>query len=430
MKHRVVIVGGGFAGLNAARGLARRPVDLTLVDRRNFHLFQPLLYQVATGGLSPADLCAPLREVLKRQANATVLLSEVGGFDVEARTVELADGRLEYDTLVVAAGVRHHYFGNPKWEAMAPGLKDVEDATEIRSRILRAFERAELTDDPDRRRELLTFVIVGAGATGVELAGAIGELARYTLRREFRRFAPDSARVLLVEGTDRVLPPYVPRLSAAAQRSLERLGVEVLLDTRVEEIGEHSVTLRSGDERWLVPCATALWAAGVQASPLAALLARATGAETDRAGRILVEPDLTLPGHPEILALGDMIHLEDESGQPLPGVAPVAMQQGRFAADSIARRLAGKPGKRFRYSNRGNLAVIGRAAAVADLGSLKFSGYFAWLLWIFIHILYLVGFANRVLVGFQWAYSFLTRGRGARIIANSSSERRGTRPRA
>ncbi len=417
--HRVVIVGGGFAGLNAARGLERSPVELTLVDRRNFHLFQPLLYQVATGGLSPADLCAPLRAVLKRQKNATVLLGEVVGFDVARRRVRLADRELPYDTLIVAAGARHHYFGHPEWERLAPGLKDVEDATRIRSRILSAFERAELTDDPERRRELLTFVVVGAGATGVELAGAIGELARHTLRREFRRFAPETARILLVEGAERVLPPYDPGLSAAARRSLERLGVEVVLGTLVEEIDERTVTLLSGRERRRLPCATALWAAGVQASPLARMLAEACGAETDRAGRLEAAPDLTVPGHPEIFVLGDMVYLEDESGAPLPGVAPVAMQQGRFAAAAVGRRLAGRPARRFRYSNRGHLAVIGRAAAVADLGRLKFSGYFAWLLWLFVHILYLVGFANRVLVAFQWAYSYVTRGRGARIIAHA-----------
>ncbi len=420
-RHRVVIVGGGFAGLNAARGLDRSPVELTLVDRRNFHLFQPLLYQVATGGLSPADLCAPLRAVLKRQANATVLLSEVVGFDVPGRRVTLADGELPYDTLIVAAGARHHYFGRPEWERVAPGLKDVEDATEIRGRILGAFEAAELTTDPERRRELLTFVVVGAGATGVELAGAIGELARHTLRREFRHFAPEEARIVLVEGAERVLPPYVPRLSAAAQRSLERLGVEVLLGTLVEEVGGREVTLRRGEERHRMPCATVLWAAGVQASPLARMLAEACGAETDRAGRLKAAADLTVPGHPEILVLGDMIYLEDRRGRALPGTAPVAMQQGRFAAKLVKRRLAGRPARAFRYANRGSLAVIGRAAAVADLGRVKFSGYFAWLLWLFIHILYLVGFANRVLVAFQWAYSYVTRGRGARIIAHSSA---------
>ena len=419
-KHRIVIVGGGFAGLNAARALAKAPVDVTLVDRRNFHLFQPLLYQVATGGLSPADLCAPLREVLKRQRNATVLLGEVNGFDVQGRRVRLDERELAYDTLIVAAGMTSFYFGNSGWEEVAPGLKDVEDATEIRSRILSAFEEAELTEDPARRQELLTFIIVGAGPTGVELAGAIGELARHTLKTEFRNISPEDARILLVEGADRILPPYVPRLSAAACTPLERLGVEILLETRVEEIAERSVTLRSGETKRRVPCATTLWAAGVQASPLAGLLAEACGAETDRAGRVKVAPDLSVPGHPEILILGDMAYLEDESGAPLPGVAPVAMQQGRYAADLVRRRVKGRPVRSFAYANRGSLAVIGRAAAVADLGWVKLSGYFAWLLWLFIHILYLVGFANRVLVAFQWAYSFLTRGRGARIIAHSS----------
>lgn len=415
----MVIVGGGFAGLNAARALARAPIEVTLVDRRNFHLFQPLLYQTATGGLSPADLCAPLREVLKRQRNTTVLLSEVTGFDASARTVELTDGKLPYDSLIVAAGARHHYFGND-WERLAPGLKEIEDATEIRSRVLGAFEAAELTDDPTERERQLTFVLVGAGPTGVELAGAIGELARHTLQSEFRRISPEDARVLLIEGADRVLPPYRKELSVKAQRSLERLGVEVRLGTVVEEIGPEGVALRKSDETTWVPAATVLWAAGVQASPLAGMLAKATGAETDRSGRIKAERDLTLPSHDEIQVLGDMVYLEDESGQPLPGVAPVAMQQGKHAARGIRRRLAGNPSRDFRYANRGSLAVIGRNAAVADLGFVRFSGYLAWLLWLFIHIMYLVGFANRVLVLFQWAYSYLTRGRGARIIGHSS----------
>ncbi len=418
-QHRVVIVGGGFAGLNAARGLGGAPVDVTLVDRRNFHLFQPLLYQVATGGLSPADLCAPLREVLKKQANTTVLLSEVSGFGLSGRRVVTDHGELPYDTLIVAAGARHHYFGKP-WERLAPGLKDVEDATEIRSRILSAFERAELIDDADERRRLLTFVLVGAGPTGVELAGAIGELARHTLRREFRRFSPAEARVLLIEGADRVLPPYLPELSSKAKRSLERLGVEVMLETLVERVDDGEVTLRSGDELSRVPCGTVLWAAGVQASPLARMLAEAAGLEPDRAGRIRAASDLTVPGHPEVLVLGDMVYLEDLAGKPLPGIAPVAMQQGRYAARFVRRRLAGKPTGDFHYVDKGSLAVIGRAAAVADLGFVRFSGYFAWLLWLFIHILYLVGFSNRALVLFQWAYSYLTRGRGARIIANAS----------
>ena len=353
-----------------------------------------------------------------------MLLTEVTGFDLDRRRVLHAEGEVPYDSLVVAAGARHHYFGND-WEELAPGLKDIEDATEIRSRILAAFERAELADDDEERRRLLTFVLVGAGPTGVELAGAIGELARHTLANEFRRIRPQEARILLVEGSDRVLPPYRPELSARARGSLERLGVEVRLGTMVEAIDEEGVTLRHDGETARVRAATVLWAAGVQASPLAEALAAEAGVDTDRAGRIPAGADLTLPGHPEVFLVGDMVRFEDPEGELLPGVAPVAMQQGRYAARAIRRRLAGKEVKPFRYADRGSLAVIGRAAAVADLGLVTFSGYPAWLLWLFIHIMYLVGFANRALVLFQWAYSYLTRGRGARIIANSSLESAG-----
>ncbi len=418
--HRVVIIGGGFAGLNTARSLRGAEVDVTLIDRRNFHLFQPLLYQAATGGLSPADISAPLREILKRQQNVRVILGEVSGIDLTTHDVRLGEDLIQYDTLVVAAGARHHYFGND-WEELAPGLKEIEDATEIRSRVLRAFEQAEVLADPDEQRRHLTFVIVGAGPTGVELAGAIGELARFTLRSEFRSIDPRSARILLVEGADRVLPPFPASCSAQAKGALEGLGVEVLLETRVEEVTESGVVLLRGDARSRVDAATVLWAAGVKGSPLAAELAKASGATLDRAGRILVDPELTLPGHPEIFVLGDMAHTPDPQGKPLPGVAPVAMQQGRFAARAIRRRLDGKPVSPFRYRDRGNLAVIGRASAVADLGFARFSGYPAWLLWLFVHIMYLVGFTNRLLVLLQWAYSYLTRGRGARLIANSST---------
>lgn len=418
-RHRVVIVGGGFAGLNAARGLQGAPVDLTLVDRRNFHLFQPLLYQVATGGLSPADISAPLREVLKRNGNATVLLDEAVDVDPGARHLVLErTGAVPYDSLIIAAGVRHHYFGNPQWEERAPGLKSVEDATTIRGRILQAFEDAELAETDDERRRLLTFVIVGAGPTGVELAGAIGELARHTLRSEFRRYDPAGARILLVEGLGRVLPPFPDKLSQAARRDLERLGVEVLTGTLVAEMEPDRVTLERGDERWREAAGTVLWAAGVQAVPFAATLARRTGAETDRSGRLVVEGDCSLPGHPEILVLGDMAHLEDEEGEPLPGVAPVAMQQGRYAARRVRDRVAGRETSPFRYRDKGSLAVIGRAAAVADLGRWKLAGALAWVLWLFVHIMYLVGFANRVLVLVRWAQSYISRGRGARLITD------------
>lgn len=417
-RHRVVIVGGGFGGLNAARHLDDRRVEVTLVDRRNFHVFQPLLYQVATGGLSPAEICAPLRAVLGRQENTRVLLDEVVDVDVAGRRAILTDGAVPYDTLIVAAGASHNYFGHPEWEERAPGLKTIEDATTIRSRILRAFEEAEKAKTEEERRRLLTFVIVGAGPTGVELAGAIGELARHTLRRDFRRFDPTSARILLVDGLDRVLPPYPEDLSEAAGKDLERLGVEIHTGTMVEEISRDTVTFQEGERRWTEEAGTILWTAGVKASGLAGKLAEATGAETEKSGQVHVEPDLSLPGHPEILVLGDMAYLEDEEGEPLPGIAPTAIQQGRYAAKLVKRRLAGKEAKPFRYRDKGLLAVIGRAAAVADLGFWRFSGLLAWLLWLFVHIMYLVGFANRVLVLVQWAQSYIARGRGARLITD------------
>ena len=414
-RHRVVIVGGGFGGLYAALALRRAPVSVTLVDRRNFHLFQPLLYQVATGGLSPADISAPLRSVLRAQANAEVVLGEVVDVDPEGRRVLLADGALDYETLIVATGSHHHYFGHEGWEAWAPGLKTVEDATRMRGLILRAFERAERTVDPAERQALQTFVIVGGGPTGVELAGAIGELASTTLRRNFRHIDPRSARILLVEGTDRVLPTFPPKLSAAAAKSLARLGVEVATATTVAEVDSQGVILERQGERERVLAATRLWAAGVRASPLAGVLARRTGAALDPAGRIRVAEDLSLPGHPEILVIGDMAHAVQD-GALLPGVAPVAMQEGAHAARMIVERLAGRPTRAFRYRNKGNLAVIGRAAAVADLGRLRFTGYPAWLLWLFVHIMQLVEFGNRLSVFVQWAYGYFTRRRGARLI--------------
>lgn len=417
-RHRVVIVGGGFAGLNAARRLDDPRIEVTLVDRRNFHLFQPLLYQVATGGLSPAEICAPLRAVLHRQKHTRVLLEEAVDVDVEERRVVLRRGSLTYDTLIVAAGSHHHYFGHPEWAERAPGLKTVEDATTIRSRVLLAFEEAELAASDEERRRLLTFVLVGGGPTGVELAGTIGELARHTLRKDFRSYDPATARILLVEALDRVLPPFPEKLSAAARRDLERLGVEVLTGTRVAEIRADAVVLERAGERRDEPAGTVLWTAGVQAPPLARRLAERSGAETDKSGRIRVAPDGSIPGHPEILVLGDMARLEGPDGKPLPGVAPVAMQQGRYAAKLIKRRLSGRETRPFRYRDKGTLAVIGRAAAVADLGVLRFSGLLAWLLWLFVHIMYLVGFANRVLVLIQWAESYVARGRGARIITD------------
>lgn len=415
---QVVIVGGGFGGLYAAKALKRAPVRVTLLDRRNFHLFQPLLYQVAIGGLSPANIAAPLRAVLKRQSNTRVLLAEVADIAVNSRRVRLQDGgEIPYDTLILAAGARHHYFGHPEWEEFAPGLKTIEDATEMRRRVLLAFENAERETDPEKRRAWLTFVIVGGGPTGVELAGAIGELAHHTLRQNFRAINPAEASILLLEGLDRILPPYPPQLSTKAAASLARLGVTVRTGTAVTDLGPDAVTVRHGGHSERIATRTVLWAAGVQAAPLGVRLAKATSAATDRAGRILVNPDLTVPGHPELFVIGDMALLNDSrTGKPLPGVAPVAIQQGRYVADIIQARLRGAAQPPFRYKNHGNMATIGRAAAVADLGWIRFAGFPAWLAWLFIHILYLIEFENRLLVLLQWAWNYFTRNRSARLV--------------
>jgi len=418
-EHRVVIVGGGFGGLSAALGLARADVSVTLVDRRNFHLFQPLLYQVATGGLSPADIASPLRAVLKRQRNTSVIHAKVTAIDPHGKKVVLDSGELDYDTLILATGVRPHYFGNDRWEAHAPGLKTVEDATRIRSKILEAFERAEREDDEAARRAWMTFVIVGGGPTGVELAGAVGELARHTLRYDFRRIRPGDARVLLVEGSPALLGGFVEPLPAAAQRALEKLGVEIACGTLVESIGERSVTLKAKGSAAadVLEARTVLWAAGVRASGLGDSLARAASVETDSLGRIKVGSDLSVPGHPDVFVIGDLARVDGPDRKPLPGVAPVAMQQGRFTARLLRARVAGRATEPFRYRNKGSLAVIGRAAAVADLGKhMRFSGYPAWWLWLLVHIMYLVEFENRVLVFVHWAFSYFTRKRGARLI--------------
>jgi NADH dehydrogenase len=414
--HQVVIVGGGFGGLYAAQALRRAPVEVTLLDRRNFHLFQPLLYQVATGGLSPANIAAPLRAVLRRQRNTRVLMAEVTGFDLAARKVLLADGEVPYDTLIVAAGARHHYFGHPEWEKHAPGLKTIEDATDMRRRILFAFEKAELLTDQAARAEWLTFVIVGGGPTGVELAGTVAEMAHHTLQHDFRSIDPHTARVILLEGMDRILTSFPPKLSAKAARSLQSLGVTVRTRAIVTDVQADRVVFKSGEQVEEVRTHTVLWGAGVQASPLAAALAQATGAQLDRSGRIVVLPDLTLPGRPEVFVLGDMANYPHQTGQPLPGVAPVAMQQGRHAADLICRRLDGRQPRPFRYLDRGSMATIGRHAAVADLGWVCLSGYPAWAAWLFIHLIYLIEFDNRVLVLFQWAWNYFTRNRSARLI--------------
>lgn len=420
--HRVVIIGGGFGGLYAAKALGRAPVQVTLVDKRNFHLFQPLLYQVATGGLSPGDIASPLRAVLNRQKNTEVLAAEVIDIQPDQRKVILRDGELSFDTLIIATGVSHHYFGHDEWAPLAPGLKTIEDATEIRRRILLAFEAAEREPDPEKQRAWLTFVIVGGGPTGVELAGALAELAHKTLKNDFRTIDPTQAKVLLVEGVERILPPYPAELSAKAEQSLTRLGVTVQTKAVVTDIQDGVITLRRGDaEPEQLDTHTVLWAAGMKASPLGQILAQRTGVALDRAGRVMVEPDLTVAGQPNIFVIGDLANFSHQGEKPLPGVAQVAMQQGEYAAKLIQRRLKGETLPPFHYQDRGSLAVIGRNAAVADLGALKFGGFPAWFIWAFIHILYLIEFDNRVMVMFQWAWNYFTRKRGARLITGQNS---------
>jgi NADH dehydrogenase len=421
-RHHVLIVGGGFAGLYAAKGLSRDSrVALTLVDRRNFHLFQPLLYQVATGALSPGEIAQPLRSIFRRQKNTTVLLGQAVGIDAVAREVRMSDGGpIGYDTLIVASGAHFAYFGHDDWARNAPGLKSLDDALEIRRRILIAFEAAEREHDPDRRREWMTFVVVGGGPTGVELAGALGEIANDTLKRDFRSIDPSQARIVLVEALDRILPPYPPDRSASAKRQLEKLGVDVRTGTRVVDIDDASVRVAIGEreERW--PARTVLWAAGVQVSSFVAAVAKATGAEQDRAGRILVGPDLTIPGHPEIFVVGDAAVEPWKEGRPTPGVAQGAIQGGGYASRVIRRRLSGQPTQPFRYSNHGDVAVIGRKAGVTDIPWMgpfgRQGGFIAWALWLLIHITYLIGFANRAVVVTRWGWSFFTHGRGSRLI--------------
>jgi NADH:ubiquinone reductase (H+-translocating) len=415
--NRVVVIGGGFGGLQAVKGLRGAAVDVTLVDRQNFHLFQPFAYQVATGALSSVEVAIPLRQILRRQSNARVLLAEATGFDLERRVVQLgnlANGDeerpLEYDALVVAGGSAYSYFGHNEWAQFAPELKSLAGALELRSRILSAFEAAELELDPVKRAAWLTFVVVGGGPTGVEMAGQIAELARDTLRRDYRVADTRSARVLLVEATDRLLGTFPESLSRKAEKSLISLGATPMLSTTVVGVEDGAVQLQAADgEGTTVPARTAVWAAGVTASPLARLLADAAGLETDRAGRLPVEPDLTLPGHPGVYAIGDMVAVRD---LPLPGVAPVAMQQGRHVA-RLLKRGANEP---FRYRDKGNVATIGRSRAVADIKGVHFSGFVAWVLWLGLHLFYLIGFQNRVIVFTRWTFSYFTRGRNARVI--------------
>jgi NADH:quinone reductase (non-electrogenic) len=430
-RHRVVVVGGGFAGLQASLKLARQPVEVTIVDRRNFHLFQPLAYQVATGALSPSEICYPLRTIFRGRRNVDVLLAEAAGFDLAARRVRLrsvepdlpAPEGIDYDSLIVAGGSRYSYFGHDEWHAFAPELKSLEGALEIRSRILTALEAAEWEQDPERRRAWLTFVVVGAGPTGVEMAGQIAEIA-HDCSPEFHRAETATARVLLVEAAERVLTGFPPSLSARADRALQKLGVTPLLGHSVTGVERDAVTTTTpdgGQERF--PARTVVWAAGVTSSALARQLAEATGAELDRAGRLIVEEDLALPGHPEVQALGDMVAIRRAEGvETLPGLAPVAMQQGRHAAANVRARLRRSESKPFRYRDKGNLATIGRAKAVADIKGLHLSGGLAWVTWLAVHLWYLIGFQNRLLVLTRWAFSFVTHGRGARLIGVTGSQ--------
>jgi NADH dehydrogenase len=425
-RHHVVVIGGGFGGLQAVRKLRGAPVEITLVDRRNFHLFQPLVYQVATGSLSAEEVASPLRSVFRRSKNVHVVLGNITRIDLAGRHVVIdglpnggAPREIPYDSLIVAAGSTYSYFGHDDWRPFAPDIKSVESALEVRRRILTAFEAADDEPDRERRAAWLTFAIVGAGPTGVELAGQIGEIARQAVRHDFRSVDTREARILLVETADRVLTTFPPRLSASAARALERLGVTPLTSHTVVDIDATSLTLRDGDgatER--VAARTVIWAAGVVGSELATLLAEQSGAALDRAGRIAVGPDLTLPGHPEVIALGDMAVVHDAQGAAiaLPGVAPVAMQQGRYAARLIRDRLQSRTTSPFRYRDKGNLATIGRAKAVADIKGLQLSGAIAWFTWLFVHLFYLIGLQNRLIVFTRWTWSFVTHGRGARLI--------------
>ena len=430
--HRVVVVGGGFGGLQAALKLRRAPVQVTLVDRRNFHLFQPLTYQVATGALSPGEIAYPLRAIFKRAGNVCIVMAEVSDFELDKHELKLrpvagvpSPAAIPYDTLIVAGGSRYSYFGHDDWGAVAHEVKSLESALTVRSGILSAFEAAELEPDPERRRAWLTFVVVGAGPTGVEMAGQIAELARDTLRRDFRMSDPRAARILLVEAAERVLTSFPPSLSAKAARSLARLGVTPMLGRTVVGVDVGGVTVEDGSRNTeRLPAHTVVWAAGVTASGLASRLAELTGAERDRAGRVTVEPDLTLPGHPEVFALGDMVRVRGADGTAvtLPGVAPVAMQQGRYAAEVVRARVRGRATRPFRYHDKGNLATIGRARAVADVRGLRLSGFIAWVTWVAVHLWYLVGFQNRVIVFIRWMFSFATHGRGARLITGKVVE--------
>lgn len=409
MIPKVIIAGGGFGGLSSAKQLANEPVAVTLIDRANHHLFQPLLYQVATAVLSPAQIAQPIRHVLNRAANITVEMDEIVEVRPGEQKVITRDKEYDYDYLILATGARHSYFGHPEWEKVAPGLKTLDDAVELRNRMLAAFEKAERTDDPGEQKALLTFVVVGGGPTGVEMAGAVTEVARYSMVRDFRRIRPESARVILLDGAPRVLQTFSEKLSEKAREQLERIGVTVRSDAQVVNVSEDGVMLKDGE---FIPCRTIIWAAGNEASPLGKQL----GVTTDRAGRVIVEPDLTIPGYPNIYVVGDLASYSHQDGKPLGGVAPVAMQMGRYAAHAILARIVGGEVPPFRYVDRGSMATIGRHAAVAEIRGVEFSGRPAWLAWLLVHLMFLVGFRNRISVLLQWMWSYLNYYRGARLI--------------
>jgi NADH dehydrogenase len=415
--HHVVIIGGGFGGLYAAKTLKKAPVRVTLIDRRNFHLFQPLLYQVATGIICPGEIASPIRHILRRQKNTRVLLGEVTDIDPVNKTVILADGEFEYDTLIVATGMENYYYGHETWQEYAPGLKSIEDGAKIRQKIFFAFEVAEREENPEVRRDWLTFVIVGSGPTGVELSGMVSEIAKKTLREDFRSIRPEESRIILVDLTARILPSYPPDLSRKARASLERLGVTIRTGVRVQSIDDYGVAIEGPSGREHIGSRTVLWAAGVTASPLGGRLAEKTEVRLDGSGRVMVNPDLTLSGHPDIFVIGDLACVPGNDGRPLPGVAPAATQQGRFVAQTVRARLSGDNAPpAFRYFDKGTLAVIGRNAAVADIGGLHFSGTLAWLIWIFVHLMLLVEFENRVVVFIRWAFQYFTFNRGSRQL--------------
>jgi NADH dehydrogenase len=416
--HRVVVLGGGFGGLYAIRALRRAPVDVTLVDRRNFHLFQPLLYQVATGSLSPGEIAAPLRAILRNQKNVRVLLGDAVDLDAENHRLILVDGETPYDTLIVATGAQNHFFGHDEWQKLAPGLKSIEDATTIRHNLLYAFEAAEREPDPALRRAWLTFVIVGAGPTGVELSGALAEIAHDTLRHDFRSINPEESRILLLDASAHVLSSYARSLSEDAERSLIKLGVRPRTGVVVTAIDDRGVTLDTPSGRERIEARTVIWAAGVAPSAFGKVLAKRAGAVLDKQGHVVVDAELNIANHPEIFVIGDLA-LSEQNGKPLPGVAPVAMQQGKYAARAVVDRLSGRPVKPFRYFNKGSLAVIGRRAGVADFGRLRFHGAIAWMLWLFVHLMYLVQFRSRVIVFIRWGFEYLTFDRGSRIITQS-----------